>query len=151
MQYSIKQFEALTNSELYQLLKLRQAVFIIEQSCIYPDIDDRDQAAHHLIAFDGGELVGCLRILARGVAFEEASIGRVVVSANNRRRGVAEEMLRQALAFIRRELKEKHVKISAQTQALPLYENLGFKTVGAEYLEDDIPHVDMLCTLAEGV
>jgi len=144
----MKAFGALTSAELYQILNLRQAVFIIEQACIYPDIDGKDESAYHLMAFDGDVLVGCLRILGRGVTFAEASIGRVVVPTYHRGRGIAREMMRQALDFIRRERGEAHVKISAQTYAIPFYEGVGFEVMSAEYLEDGIAHVDMLCVLA---
>ena len=148
MRYTMKKFAQLTNIELYQILKLRQEIFIIEQACIYPDLDNNDENAHHLMAFDDGEMVGCLRILDKGVTFEEASIGRVVVSKSHRGRGVATKMMRQAIDFVRNERREEHIKISAQTYAVPLYEGVGFKVVSEPYLEDGIPHVDMVCDLA---
>ena len=147
MQYAIKTFEELTNTELYQMLKLRQEVFIIEQACIYPDIDNRDESAHHLIALDHGKIIGCLRILGKGAVFEEASIGRVVVSECCRGRGIAKKMMQQAIQFIGSAQKEKYIKISAQTYVVPFYSSLGFEAVSEEYLEDGIPHVDMLCGL----
>jgi len=146
---TIKPFQTLTPTELYTLLKLRQDIFIIEQTCIYPDLDDKDQTAHHLMAFDGEQMVGCLRILARGVSYEEASIGRVVTSKDRRGEGIAKEMMLQALGFIQSELGETRVRISAQAYATPFYESVGFAVVSEEYLEDDIPHVEMLCNLAK--
>ncbi|MCL2843552.1 MAG: GNAT family N-acetyltransferase [Oscillospiraceae bacterium] len=147
MRYITKPFNALTNLELYQLLQLRQAVFIIEQTCIYPDMDNNDEHAIHLLAFDGDVMVGCLRILDKGVAFDEASIGRVVVTKGHRGRGIAQEMMRQAVALLGTDRGEKRIKLSAQTYALRVYESVGFTAVGEEYLEDDIPHIDMVCTL----
>ena len=147
MQYTIKTFDELTNRELYTLLQLRQEVFVIEQACIYPEIDGKDENAYHLLAVSDGKLVGCLRIVGKGVIFAEVSIGRVVVSEPNRGRGIAKEMMRHALGFIENELKEKRVNISAQTYAIPFYEGLGFTPVSEEYLEDGIPHVDMVCKL----
>jgi len=144
MQYKMKQFEDLTSAELYGILKLRQNVFIIEQTCIYPDIDDNDQNALHLMAFDGDSIVGCLRILEKGVTFEEASIGRVVMAPSHRGTGIAKHMMQQALDFIGKEWQETHVKISAQSYTIPFYEGVGFEVVSEEYLEDDIPHVDMV-------
>jgi len=148
MQYTIKPFEALTNSELYKLLQLRQAIFIIEQNCIYPDIDGKDENAHHLLAFDGDILVGCLRLLEKGVSYDEASIGRVVVSECARGRGIAKEMMQRALDFTRTEWQETHIRISAQSYAVPLYAGVGFAVVSEEYWEDGIPHVEMVCVLA---
>jgi len=145
----MKKFGELTNTELYRLLQLRQEVFIIEQTCIYPDMDDKDQSAYHLMVFDQGNMLGCLRILEKNVSFKEAAIGRVIVSKPNRQKGIAKEMMLQALDFIRQELKERHVRISAQVVAIPFYQNMGFEVVSEEYLEDDIPHVEMLCELAE--
>jgi len=149
MQYTMKKFGELTNTELYKLLQLRQEVFIIEQTCIYPDMDDKDQNAYHLMVFDQGTMLGCLRILEKDVSFEEAAIGRVIVSKPNRQKGIAKEMMLQALDFIRQELNERHVRISAQSVAIPFYKSVGFEVVSEEYLEDDIPHVEMLCELAE--
>jgi len=149
MQYQLKTFEALTNIELYKLLKLRQEIFIIEQACIYPDMDNKDENAHHLLAFDGDKLLGCLRILDKGVSFAEISIGRIVVSKSDRGRGIAKEMMQRALTFIKHELGETHIKISAQTVAVPFYEGLDFQIVSTEYLDDGILHVDMLCDLAK--
>ena len=147
MQYTLKTFEALSNMELYNILKLRQEIFIIEQTCIYPDIDNHDENAYHLMAFHDDTMVGCLRILNKGVTFAEVSIGRVVVAKSHRGKGIAKEMMQQALAFIGAEWKEKRVKISAQAYALPLYQGVGFEVASGEYLEDDILHVDMVCTL----
>ena len=144
IQYTIKKFEELTNIELYKILQLRQDIFIVEQACIYPDIDDRDEHAYHLTAFEGGKLVGYLRILGKGVAFPEVSIGRVVVLQTHKGRGIAKKMMRQAIGFIGSELGEKHIRISAQSYAIPFYEGLGFEVVSEEYLEDDIPHAQML-------
>ena len=144
MEYIQKPFHAFTPLELYHILRLRQEIFIIEQACIYPDIDSKDEDAQHLLAYENGELVGCLRILKKGVSFDEASIGRVVVAAPHRGRGIAKEMMRRALVFSAEEWGETRVKISAQSYALPLYEDVGFVTMSEEYLEDGIPHVDMV-------
>jgi len=144
MQYTLKQFDALTNIELYQLLKLRQEVFIIEQSCIYPDIDDKDKGSYHLLAFEGGTLLGGLRILGKGLTFDTVSIGRLLVVKNHRGCGIARALMRQALDFIVTEMQETRIKISAQTYALPFYESLGFEMISKKYLEDGIPHVDMI-------
>ena len=147
MQYTIKKFEELKNTELYHILKLRQEIFIIEQACIYPDIDSNDENAYHLAVFDDSKIVGCLRILDRGVIFEEASIGRVVVSKSHRGKGIAKKMMQQAIDFIKDRLEGTHIKISAQTYVIPVYMGVGFEIVSEEYLEDDISHVDMLCDL----
>ena len=147
MQYVIKKFGELENIELYKILQLRQEIFIIEQACIYPDIDDKDEGAFHLMAFDGSKIVGSVRILGRGVSYEEVSVGRVTVAKNARGRGIAKEMMQQAMDFVENEMREKHIRISAQSYIVPLYASLGFEIVSEEYLEDDIPHFEMLCAL----
>ena len=148
MQYIMKPFEDLTNRELYHILKLREEVFIIEQCCIYPDIDDKDEAAYHLLALEEADLVGYLRILGRGVRFDEIAISRVVVPERLRGRGIAKKMMLEALDFIRDVLKETRIRISAQSAVIPFYQGLGFEVSGGEYLEDDIPHVNMVCDLS---
>jgi len=147
MQYVMKKFNLLSSIELHAILKLRQDVFIIEQACIYPDIDGHDEGAYHLMAFDRTGVVGCLRVLEQGVTFDEFSIGRVAVAQEHRRKGIAKEMMLQAIDFIGRNRKGTRIKISAQTYALPFYQQLGFVSAGDEYLEDDIWHVDMVCAL----
>ena len=144
MQYTMKKFRELTNTELYEILRLRQEIFIIEQACIYPDIDNNDENAYHLMAFDAGEMVGCLRILGKGVTFQEASIGRVVVAKSRRGRGIAKEMMQQTMNFVVSELREKRIKISAQTYVIAFYEGLGFEVVSEQYAQDGIPHADMI-------
>jgi len=150
MHYIIKKFEELTNTELYKILQLRQDIFIIEQACIFPDIDDKDEGAFHLMALDDGKIIGCIRILGKGISFEEVSIGRVALSASKRGRGIAKEMMNHAMSFIETELGEKRIRISSQSYVIPFYAGLGFKVVSDEYLEDDIPHVEMLCNLYGG-
>ena len=149
MQYKQKTFDKLTPAELYSILQLRQEIFIIEQDCIYPDIDNKDENAQHFMAFDEGKLVGCLRILRRGVTFEECSIGRVVVSAQYRRKGIAQNLMQQAMAVIKNDWKKQYIRISSQAYAAPVYAALGFRVVSGEYIEDGIPHVEMLCDLSE--
>ena len=144
MRYIIRKFEALTPLELYTLLKLRQEIFILEQACLYPDIDGKDEGAYHLMAFEGDRLLGCLRILEKGVSFEDASIGRVAVAFAHRGRGIAKAIMLEALAFIERERKETRVRISAQSYTIPFYAGVGFRVVGEEYLEDGIWHVEMV-------
>jgi len=146
--YTLKKFEELTNTELYKILQLREEVFIVEQACIYPDIDNKDEHAHHLTAFEGCKLVGYLRILGKGVSFAEVSIGRVIVPKTHRGRGIAKKIMQDAIDFIGNELGEKQIRISAQSYAIPFYKGLGFEIVSEEYLEDDIPHVEMLCNIS---
>ncbi|MEG2017681.1 MAG: GNAT family N-acetyltransferase [Clostridium sp.] len=144
MEFKLKRFNELTVDELYKLLRVRNEVFVVEQDCVYQDCDNKDYEAYHLFCEDEGEIIGCLRILNRGISYEEMSIGRVLVKEKYRHTGISREMMLQALKFIEEELKETEVRISAQVYIKKFYENVGFKVVSEEYLEDNIPHVQML-------
>lgn len=142
MEFRIVRYDDLDRDTLYDILALRSAVFVEEQACAYRDVDGRDRHAYHMTCTDGGRLVGYLRILNRGETFDEMSIGRVVVT--DRRRGIGTEMVRRALEFITENLNEDAVRIESQTYAAEMYERLGFVRIGEEFLEDGIPHVQML-------
>lgn len=144
MEFKLKRFNELTVEELYKLLRVRNEVFVVEQDCVYQDCDNKDYEAYHLFCEDECEIIGCLRILNRGVSYEEMSIGRVLVKEKYRHTGISREMMLKALKFIEEELMETEVRISAQVYIKKFYENAGFKVVSEEYLEDNIPHVQML-------
>lgn len=167
MKLEIRHFDKLTTSQLYEVLKLRGEIFVVEQECVYPDCDGRDRDCWHLMVWDdeknstdrreGGQnvtgekrpdvcapdLAGYLRILPRGSAFDEMAIGRVMVRASYRGGSLAREMMEHALAFIT-EQGEKRVRISAQQYLTGFYESLGFHIASEGYLEDGIPHIDMV-------
>jgi predicted GNAT family N-acyltransferase len=134
----------LTTKELYQLLKLRNEVFVVEQDCIYQDCDGKDIHSWHLLEKESGHIAAYLRILPKGISHEEVSIGRVVVDPAFRGKGLARKMLLRAIDFIRYELHENTVRISAQVYLKAFYESLGFEVVSDVYLEDGIEHVEML-------
>lgn len=144
MEYKIRTFDELSNKELYSILRLRSEIFVVEQNCVYQDLDNKDLNAYHLMAVENGELIGYLRILNKGVSYKEASIGRVVVKKEYRRKKLGLEIINKGIDFIINTMKEKEVRISAQVYAKNLYEKAGFVEVSEEYLEDDIPHVEML-------
>lgn len=144
MEYKIRTFDELSNKELYSILRLRSEIFVVEQNCVYQDLDNKDLNAYHLMAVENGELIGYLRILNKGVSYKEASIGRVVVKKEYRRKKLGLEIINKGIDFIINTLQEKEVRISAQVYAKNLYEKAGFVEVSEEYLEDDIPHVEML-------
>lgn len=143
MKTIIKRLEELSSTEIYEILELRQNVFVIEQQCIYPDIDGCDDHAWHLLLIDGGVLAGYLRILDRGQTFDTVAVGRVAVRKEYRSRGMASLMMEQALEFIFDEIGENTVKLSAQQYLTKFYESYGFKIISEGYLEDGIPHIDM--------
>ena len=144
MEFEIKKFNELSGDELYEILKLRSEVFVVEQQCIYEDCDGKDKKSYHLFLKKDNEIILYLRILEKGVSYEEISIGRVLVSKKYRGKGLGKLMMRSAIDFIGNSLKEKEVRISAQKYLLEFYSNLKFVKVSDVYLEDDIPHVEML-------
>ncbi|OOR26959.1 GNAT family N-acetyltransferase [Bacillus wiedmannii] len=144
MSWNLKKFDELTNIELYNLLKERTLVFVVEQNCPYPEVDGKDPFSYHLFKEDDGEIIAYLRIVPAGVSYQEISIGRVFVKKEYRGQGIAEELLKKGLDFIQNELKEKTVKIQAQDYLRKFYSSFGFQTISQTYLEDNIPHVDML-------
>lgn len=143
MQFVLKPYKDLTVDELYNALKLRSAIFVIEQNCNYQDMDDKDQASYHLLGYDGEQLVAYARILPKGISYKEASIGRVVVDKNFRRKGSGVELMKRAIEDTMELFGTNEIVISAQCYLEKFYSNLGFKSEGESYLEDDIPHIKM--------
>ena len=142
--WKIKRFEELTTTELYEILRVRAEVFVVEQTCVYQDLDEKDKKAYHLFCEEEGKILAYLRILDKGVSYSEISIGRVLTTENNRKKGLARELMKKAIDFIYKDLGEKQIRISGQLYLQVFYESLGFQTVSEMYLEDDIPHVEML-------
>ncbi|HLW31254.1 MAG TPA: GNAT family N-acetyltransferase [Aequorivita sp.] len=147
MEIEVKTFEELTKEELYNLLQLRSEVFVMEQNCVYQDIDGKDERALHILGRDEGKLVAYARCFKSGDYFEEASIGRVLVQENYRRMGYGHEITKASIKAIKTKYKADTIKISAQTYLVIFYESHGFKTVGDRYSEDGIPHVAMIKAL----
>ncbi|MBT8325764.1 MAG: GNAT family N-acetyltransferase [Winogradskyella sp.] len=142
--FKFKTFNELELNELYDLLQLRSEVFVVEQNCVYQDIDGKDQKAYHILGYKNNTLVAYTRLFKPGDYFTEASIGRVVVSKRERMHKYGYDIMNASIEFIRDHLNAKLIKLSAQTYLKRFYNNLGFKENGAEYLEDDIPHIAML-------
>lgn len=144
MNWKIKKFNELNIEEIYKILALRNEVFIVEQECPYLDCDDKDLNSYHLFLTENGEIVSYLRILEKGVSYDEISIGRVAVKKSYRGKGISRKMMLKAIEFIENNLSENTIKIQAQAYLLNFYSSLGFKAVSEEYLEDNIPHIDMI-------
>jgi len=142
--WKLKKFDELSQEELYKIIKLRIEVFIIEQNCIYQDCDGKDINAYHLFSEEDGNVIACLRILNKGVSFDEVAIGRVIVDKAYRGKGIAKEMIRKAIAFIEEIIKERAIRISAQAHLEKFYGSFGFKKTSEVYMEDGIPHIQML-------
>ncbi len=140
----VKTFQKLTNEELYDLLQLRSEIFIVEQDCVYQDIDNKDQKAFHALGFKKDKLIAYTRIFKPGDYFKEASIGRVVVKKNERQHKYGYDIMNASIKVIKDFFNETKIKLSAQTYLKSFYNNLGFIEEGEEYLEDDIPHIIMI-------
>lgn len=139
-----KSFAELSTKELYDILQLRAEVFVVEQNCVYQDIDGKDEKALHVIGFKNDKIVAYCRIFKPGDYFEKASIGRVVVAKNERKFGYGHVIFQHSVEAVATYFKETSIKISAQLYLKKFYESHGFIPVGEGYLEDGIPHIGMI-------
>ena len=144
MQIEIKAFEELSLQELYQLLQLRSEVFVVEQDCVYQDIDGKDQKALHVLGFVDQRIVAYTRIFPQNFYFEQAAIGRVIVKQEYRKAQLGHEILKASIEAIREHYGTDTIKLSAQTYLTKFYESHGFVQTGEGYLEDGIPHIAMV-------
>lgn len=149
--WQAKHFDELTLNELYDFLKLRIDVFVVEQTCYYPDLDgeqnqlDRHPETLHVLGHQNGSLVAYLRILAQGQSYEDyISIGRVAIAEEARGTGLGHEMIKEALKLCQQHFPHQAIKISAQEHLIGFYQQHGFEQVSEMYLEDNIPHVAMI-------
>ena len=142
MKTIVKHFNELSNIELYEILKVRCSVFVLEQTCLYPELDDKDQEAYHVFIEEDNEIKAYLRVLDKGVSFEEVSIGRVLTTQRNK--GYGNIILEKGIQVAKEKFNAKAIRIEAQTEAKGYYEKFGFKQVSDEFLEDGIPHIEML-------
>lgn len=144
--YQCVAFDQLTTKQLYELLKLRVDVFVVEQDCPYPDLDDKDQAAYHLLAYDEqNRLAAYTRLLAPGVSYVGYSaIGRVVTASFARGQGLGRPLMLASIEWTKKHYGQAPIKISAQAHLQAYYQSVGFRSVGDEYLEDGIPHIAMV-------
>lgn len=143
MQTIVKSFDKLSREELYQLLALRSEVFVVEQDCAYQDVDGKDKEALHLMVFEGSVLAAYARIFPPGAYFNKASVGRVVVKSTYRGRALGVALMKAAMHTAKERFNTAEISLSAQTYLKKFYTDLGFQAVGAEYLEDGIPHILM--------
>lgn len=144
LQIQVKAFNELSIQDLYSILKLRSEVFVVEQNCVYLDIDGKDQKALHVLGFKKGKIVAYSRLFKPGDYFEFASIGRVVVHLNERDFKYGYDIMKASISAIKSHFNETTIRLSAQLYLKNFYNNLGFVAVGESYLEDDIPHIAML-------
>ena len=149
--WQAKNFNELSLDELYELLKLRIDVFVVEQTCYYPDLDgdksllDRDKDTLHLLGYQDDTLVAYLRILAKGQSYDDyISIGRVAITKQARGTGLGHELMEEALKLCQQYFAKQNIKISAQEHLKTYYQQHKFKQVSEMYLEDGIPHIAMI-------
>jgi ElaA protein len=146
MNWICKYFEKLSLKELYEIGRLRQEVFVLEQNCPYVDFDGKDLYCYHLMAFDeSNRLVAYSRIVPKGVSYDDyISIGRVITSGLVRKSGLGRILMQESISACEKLFGKSDIKISAQTYLLKFYQSLDFESTGKEYLEDDIPHTEMI-------
>ena len=140
----VKSYQELSKLELYKILRLRAEVFVVEQDCVYLDLDGKDQIAFHVLGYKDSKLIAYARIFKPGDYFLKSSIGRIIVKKEYRRFKYGDHLVQNSIEFIENKFKEKEILISAQAYLINFYNNLGFVQKGEQYLEDDIPHIKML-------
>jgi ElaA protein len=141
--FKIKRFNELSSAELYSVLQLRSEVFVVEQNCVYQDIDDKDAKALHVLGYCQNELSAYSRLFDAGNYFDEASIGRVIVRQKFRKFNFGHDLMRASIAAIEENFNQTAITISAQEYLKNFYESHGFVQTSEFYLEDDIPHIEM--------
>ena len=139
-----KAFDELTAAELYAILRLRSEVFVVEQNCVFLDMDDKDQYCYHLMGWRGDVLAGYSRIVPAGISYVEASVGRIVTSPVLRGHGIGRELILQSVHILYTLYGKQPIRIGAQYYLLKFYESFGFVQKGEIYLEDGIEHIEML-------
>lgn len=146
MNWIFKKFAALTPYEVYEMLQLRNAVFVVEQNCIFQDADNKDQHCFHLLGYEENMLVAYTRIVPAGISYVECSIGRVVVLPAARKKGCGKELMQKSIEKIFLLFGIIPIKIGAQLYLKKFYESIGFQQTSDIYLEDNIEHIEMLLT-----
>ena len=143
MEIVVKKFEELSNYELYDILRLRSSVFVVEQNCVYLDADSVDLDAYHVYLKEDEQILAYLRVIDKGKRLEEVSIGRVI--SLSRRKGYGTKVMLEGIRVAKEKFNAKTIKIGAQAYAVPFYEQVGFKVIpNGEYIEDGQPHVYMI-------
>jgi ElaA protein len=144
LEITIKTFQELTTKELYDLIQLRVDVFCVEQNCVYQDLDGKDEKAIHIIGKKNNKIIAYTRVFKAGDYFKESSIGRVVVRKDERQHKYGYDIMKASIQAVKEYFNETTIKLSAQTYLRKFYNNLGFKEIGQEYIEDGIPHIAMV-------
>src|SRR5215813_10385542 len=140
--WSFKKFDNLSPNELYSVLQLRNEVFVVEQNCVFQDADNKDQASYHLMGWKDQNLIAYSRIIPAGIAYDVASIGRVVTSPLVRKNGAGKMLMEESLAAVKKIFGNVPIKLGAQLYLKDFYESFGFNQSGPIYLEDGIQHIE---------
>ncbi len=144
IEWRLKKFDDLTANELYQILQLRNEVFVVEQNCVFQDADDKDQPSYHLMGWLNHKLVAYTRLVPPGESYQEPSIGRVVTSPTVRRTGMGRILMQESIEQLYGLFGKQLIKIGAQLYLKSFYQSFGFEQVSEVYLEDGIEHIYML-------
>lgn len=143
--WQTKHFNDLSVDEYWGILYLRTEIFVVEQDCPYQEVDEKDKVSYHLFGKnENNEVIATSRVLPQGISYKEVSIGRVALKKEARGKGIADEMMFKTFEFIKKQFGEVNIRISAQEYLINFYGKHGFKQVGEGYLEDNIPHIEML-------
>lgn len=146
LEIKVMNFTEFNTEELYNVLQLRSDIFVVEQDCVYLDIDGKDDKAVHVVGLKDNKVVAYTRVFKPGDYFDEASIGRVAVHKEYRKFGYGKVIMQASIKVVKEHFNSTEIKISAQKYLTKFYTDLGFNTIGEEYLEDGIPHIGMLKT-----
>ncbi|MDR0265569.1 MAG: GNAT family N-acetyltransferase [Sphingobacterium sp.] len=144
LQWNLKKFDELSNKELYRILKLRMEVFVLEQECLYPELDDKDFACLHLWAEQEGSILAYTRLVPPGLSYPQASIGRVIVAEQARGTGLSQQLMISSIESVSKEFGVNDIQIGAQFHLKSFYEKLGFRQVSEPYPDYGILHIDMI-------
>ncbi|MDB4212694.1 GNAT family N-acetyltransferase [Flavobacteriaceae bacterium] len=144
MKITVFKYQDLGQERLYEILKLRLEVFVVEQKCAYQDLDNKDEKALHLVGEENNKIIAYTRIFRKGDFFKNPSIGRVLVKKEYRNKDYGRIIMRRSIEKLKEDPKEEKIELSAQKYLLKFYSELGFEKKGEEYLEDNIPHVKMI-------
>lgn len=144
LNWKVIPYSLLSIEQFYEIIKLRQIVFVVEQDCPYLDADGKDQKSLHVLGYHENSLAAYARLVEPGVSYAEPSIGRIVSSPNFRKKGMGKELMEVSINELQRHFGPLPIRISGQLYLQKFYEGFGFAKVGEQYLEDNIPHIEML-------
>jgi len=144
LKIKVFKYQDLGPDRLYEILKLRSEVFVVEQKCAYQDLDNKDEKALHLVGEENNKIIAYTRIFRKGDFFKNSSIGRVLVKKEYRNKDYGRKIMTSSIEKLKKDPKEEKIELSAQKYLLKFYSELGFEKTGEEYLEDNIPHVKMI-------